>query len=83
MNVIDRRAILYGFIGLLLGSSISFAFVNHQLETRQKETDYSVAKVQPEYLQLEGDSENIDALIDYHEAQLNQLNELKEQSYLR
>lgn len=38
MKDTDKKALMYGFIGLLVGSSISFAVINYKLDSQAKAT---------------------------------------------
>lgn len=73
MKTLDRRAVTYGIIGVLLGSAVSFAVINHRLE------HMDARQLRPVALNAEtmNDSE-INDLINYYEDQVNELKKLKE-----
>lgn len=74
MKTFDRRAVTYGIIGVLLGSAISFAVINHRLEQMDIQT------LQPVAMNVETmDESELNELIIYYEGQANELKKLKNQ----
>ncbi len=74
MKTFDRRAVTYGIIGVLLGSAVSFAVINHRLEQME------VRQLQPVAMNAETMNEGeLNELINYYEDQANELKKLKDQ----
>lgn len=74
MKTFDRRAVTYGIIGVLLGSAVSFAVINHRLEQME------VRQLQPVAMNAETMNEGeLNELINYYEGQANELKKLKDQ----
>lgn len=80
MNGIDKQAVFYGVLGIILGSAISFTVVSYRLEAMQAQADEPssvVSVLQQEHEQYE--ETDIDTLIDYHQERLDQLQKMKDQ----
>jgi hypothetical protein len=74
MKTFDRKAVTYGIIGVLLGSAISFAVINHRLEQME------IQQLQPVARNAETMNESeLNELIIYYEGQANELKKLKNQ----
>lgn len=89
MKDTDKKALMYGFIGLLIGSSISFAVINYKLDTQAKETTSNAVMVRTINLmsrdlsQLRGeefDRAYLQYMINAHEGVIALANKAKKQS---
>lgn len=79
MSHLSRKAVMAGVIGLLLGSSFSFAIVNLTLDRKMAKSSpvaqsEAVLSVSPD----EYDSSYIDKLIGEHQASIERLTKLKQ-----
>lgn len=79
MSYLSRKAVLAGVIGLLLGSSLSFAIVNITLDrTVAKPAPVAQAEALLSVNPDEYDSGYIDKLIVEHQASIERLTKLKQ-----
>lgn len=89
MKDTDKKALMYGFIGLLIGSSISFAVINYKLDIQAKETTSNAVMVRTinmmsrDLSQLRGeefDRAYLQYMINAHEGVIALANKAKKQS---